>query len=98
MVDGLLIDQSSIASKTCDACIQPKQACKSYPQKVEHHSQTPGERVMSDVWGLAEKESIGKWKYYISFTDDCTQYVHVLFLKDKGQAFDCIKECVAQIK
>ena len=24
--------------------------------------------------------------------------MHVLFLKDKGQAFDCIKECVAQIK
>ena len=33
-----------------------------------------------------------------SFTDDCTQYVHVLFLKDKGQAFNCIKEHVAQIK
>ena len=53
---------------------------------------------MSDVWGPAGKESIGRWKYYISFTDDCTQYVHVLFLKDKGQAFDCIKECVVQIK
>ena len=43
-------------------------------------------------------ESIRRWKYYISFTDDCTQYVHVLFLKDKGQVFDCIKERVAQIK
>jgi hypothetical protein len=53
---------------------------------------------MSDVWGPAGKESIGKWKYYISFTDDCTCYVHVLFLKDKSQAFDCIKECVTQIK
>ena len=53
---------------------------------------------MSDIWGPAGKESIGKWKYYISFTDDCTRYVHVLFLKDKGQAFDHIIERVAQIK
>ena len=98
MVDGLKIDQSSIASKSCDACIQAKQARKSYPQEAEHRSQTPGERVMSDVWGPARKESIGRWKYYISFTDDCTRYVHVLFLKDKGQAFDRIKECITQIK
>ena len=85
MVDGLKIDQSLITSKTCDACIQAKQAWRSYPQEAEHLSQTPGERVMSDVWGPAGKESIGRWKYYISFTDDCTQYVHVLFLKDKSQ-------------
>jgi hypothetical protein len=39
---------------------------KSYPQEAEHQSQTPGERVISDVWGPAGKESIGKWKYYIS--------------------------------
>ena len=98
MVKGLSIDQSSIASKSCDACIQARQSQKSYPQEAEHHSQTPGERVMSDVWGPAGKESIGKWKYYISFMDDCTHYVHILFLKDKGQAFDRIKERVIQIE
>src|ERR1700678_1004508 len=53
---------------------------------------------MSDVWGPAQKISIGGWKYYISFTDDATQYVYVLFLADKSQAFDRIKERVAQIK
>ena len=74
MVNGLAIDQSSIPSKSCDACIQAKQARKSYPQEAKNCSQTPGERVMSDVWGPAGKESIGKWKYYISFTDDCTRY------------------------
>ena len=98
MVNGLAIDQSSIPSKSCDACVQAKQAHWSYPQEAENCSQTHGDRVMSDVWGPAGKESIGKWKYYISFTDDCTRYVHVLFLKDKGQAFDRIKERIAQIK
>ena len=36
MVDGLFIDQSLIASKSCDACIQAKQAWKSYPQEAKH--------------------------------------------------------------
>ena len=98
MVEGLLIDQSPIASKSCDTCIQAKQARRSYPQEAKHRSQIPGERTMGDVWGPAGTESIGKWKYYISFTDDCTRYVHVLFLKDKAQAFDRIKERVIQIK
>jgi transposase InsO family protein len=38
------------------------------------------------------------FKYYISFTDDCTRFVNVLFLPDKSQAFDQIKERLAQIK
>jgi hypothetical protein len=63
MVDGLFIDQSLIASKSCDACIQAKQTRKSYPQEAKHRSQTLRERIMSDVWGPAGKESIGKWKY-----------------------------------
>lgn len=41
---------------------------------------------MSDVWGPARVESIGKWKYYISFTDDAKCYVATLFLWTKDQA------------
>ena len=53
---------------------------------------------MGDVWGPAEKESIEKWKYYISFMDDCSHYVHVLYLENKGQAFNSIKKQILQIK
>ena len=98
MVDGMSIDHSSTPSQSCESCIEAKQAHRSFPQEAENRSQEPGERIMSDVWGPAAKESIGRWKYYISFTNDCTRYVHVLFLCDKSQAFDWIKEHVAQIK
>jgi hypothetical protein len=53
---------------------------------------------MSDVWGPAQTESIGRWKYYVSFTDDGTRLTAVLFLKKKGQAFDRIKEYVAVVE
>lgn len=60
MVKGLLIDQSMITSKSCDVCIQAKQARRSYPQEAEHRSQVPRERTMGDVWGPAGTKSIGK--------------------------------------
>jgi transposase InsO family protein len=53
---------------------------------------------MGDVWGLAHVESIGKWKYYISFTDDAKRYVTPLFLRTKDQAHSQIKTYVNMIE
>ena len=98
LVNGLKIDQSSIPSQSCVACIQAKQAHQPFPQEAENRSVIPGERVISDVWGPARVVSIGGWKYYISFSDDCVRRVTVLFLRAKGEAPSRIKEHVAKIK
>ena len=71
---------------------------KPYPKEAENGSKIPGERIMSDVWGPMRIESIGKWRWYISFIDDCTQNSNIKFLKAKGEAFDWIKEQVAKIE
>ena len=80
MVKGLMIDESSIPSRSCEACIQAKQAHWPFPQEAKNRSTIAGERIMGDVWGPACVESIGKWKYYISLTDDAKRYVTMLFL------------------
>jgi hypothetical protein len=98
LVSGLSIDQSSIPSKTCDACTEAKQAHKPFPQEAENRSKIPGERIVSDVWGPARVISIGGWKYYISFGDDCVRFVNALFLRKKKDAPQRIKERVAKIK
>ncbi|KAJ3543106.1 hypothetical protein NMY22_g3260 [Coprinellus aureogranulatus] len=98
LVEGLGIDESSIPSVSCEACIQAKQTRKKFPKEAEHRSETPGERFMSDVWGPAQKTSVDRHRYYISFTDDCTRYVTVLFLKDKSEAFDRISGHIAMLK
>ncbi|KAF9538361.1 hypothetical protein CPC08DRAFT_614876, partial [Agrocybe pediades] len=59
MVKGMAVDSSSSPSKTCEACIQAKQAHRSYPQEAQHRSTEPGERLVSDVWGPAKVTSIG---------------------------------------
>ena len=72
LVTGLNIDQSSIPSHTCEACIQAKHAHKPFPQEASNRSEVPGERTMTDVWGPVKPKSIGGFNYYVSFMDDCT--------------------------
>jgi transposase InsO family protein len=98
MVEGLTIDQSSIPSKTCDACIAAKQTHRQFPQEAENRSKIPGERFMADVWGPARVKSIGGWIYYVSFADDNTRHISTLFLQNKGEAAGRIKEHVRKIK
>ena len=98
MVEGFAINQSSMPSITCEACIQAKQSRKPYPKEAENRSKISGERIMLDVWGPTRIESIGKWKWYISFIDDCTRNSNIKFMKTKGEAFDWIKEQVAKIE
>jgi transposase InsO family protein len=98
LVSGMEIDQSSIPSKTCEACIQAKQAHEPFPQEAKNRSTIVGERVISDVWGPARVTSIGGWKYYVSFIDDAKRYDTVLFLAKKTDTSNRIKGHVAKIK
>ena len=59
MVEGFAINQSSIPSIMCRACIQAKQSWKPYPKEAENRSKILGERIMSDVWGPIRIELIG---------------------------------------
>jgi len=58
MVDGLKIDESTFPSESCEACVQAKQAHKPFLQEAKNRSKVPGKCIMSDIWGLAQTESI----------------------------------------
>ena len=98
MVKRLMINESSIPSQSCESCIQAKQAHRPFLQEAKNRSTIAGERIMGDVWGPACIESIGKWKYYVSLTDDAKRYVMMLFLRTKDQAQFWIKEHVNMIE
>ncbi|KIJ42164.1 hypothetical protein M422DRAFT_81072, partial [Sphaerobolus stellatus SS14] len=98
LVNGFTIDEASIPLRSCESCIKSKLAHRRFPPEAQNRSNVPGERLMSDVWGPSRVHSIHKSKYYISFTDDCTRMCHILFLKDKGQAFDKIVEYATMVE
>ena len=98
MVEGLNVDESSIPPTSCDACTQGRMAHKPFPQEAQNRSQTAGERQLSDIFGPVRIKSIGGFTYFVSFTDDATRFSHVLFLRDKGEAFDRVTGYCAQIE
>jgi Integrase core domain/GAG-pre-integrase domain len=98
LVDGLEIDESTVPSRSCEACIQAKQHVKPFPKEADGRSRIPGEQTFSDVWGPARVKSIGGAKYFISFIDDAARTNIPMFLKTKGEATSRIKQYVAMIE
>ena len=48
-----------------------------------------------DLWGPSPVASVGRRKYYITFTNDHTHYTHLEILCTKDQALDAYKAFVA---
>jgi hypothetical protein len=97
LVDGLEVNQDS-PIVDCEACIQAKQVCKPFPDSIDERSKDPGDLTHSDLWGPARVESIGRAKYYISFIDDCSRRVSVVFLKHKNEATTKMKQHLTYLK
>ena len=49
------------------------------------------ELVFSDVWGPA-CESIGRYKYYVSFIDDFSKFTWIYLLKHKFEVFQKFRD------
>lgn len=68
----------------CNVC----QVAKSHqlPYSSSNHvSTSPLELIFSDVWGLAP-QSVGGYKYYISFIDDFSKFSWIYLLHDRSEA------------
>ena len=97
LVDGFDVDTTT-QSTSCDSCIQAKQTVNSFPKEAEGRSKIPGERIFSDVWGKIRTPSLGGAQYFISFIDDATRMVTVMFMKAKSEATGHIKQYVNEIE
>jgi hypothetical protein len=69
----------------CDACQKAKSHRLPYPRSSSA-SKAPLELIFSDVWGLA-CNSIGNYKYYVSFIDDFSKFTWIYVLKHKSEVF-----------
>ena len=98
LVQGFSVDPTSIPSNTCEACIQVKLSHKAFPSEAQNHLETPGERVMGNVWGPIGVKSIGGFYYFIIFLNDAKRYNTVLFLRNKTEAADRMEQHAEKIK
>ena len=73
---------------TCEVCIRTKTTRKPVPIKHEgEHAQALGEEIHSNTWGPTCVATLGGHKYYVSFTDDATQFSTVYLMRSKSNTF-----------
>jgi hypothetical protein len=85
--NNLPVDVESIHESVCYTCQQGKMHQLHYP-KSSRVSQFPLELVFSDVWGPAP-ESVGRFKYHVSFIDDFNKFTWIYLIKHNSEVFQC---------
>src|SRR5437588_5760003 len=94
-VEGVeLIDDHT--SLICDSCKHVKSMHK--PIQKEHEAPLAKafrDKVHSNLWGPTLIQSMGKWKYYIMFTDNSTRYTCLTALHSKDKALNAYKDFVS---
>jgi histone deacetylase 1/2 len=78
-----LLDSSK--HSVCSACQQAKSHQLPYSVSTSISTQ-PLELIFSDVWGPAI-DSVGRYKYYVSFIDDFSKFTWIYLLKYKSEVF-----------
>jgi len=77
----------------CESCVYAKATRKPVSKTREGERATEfGGEVHSDLWGPSPVQSLGRKRYYITFTDDKTRLTNLYFLAKKDEAFASYKE------
>jgi hypothetical protein len=58
---------------------------------MSFQAQAFSEEIHSNLWGPSPVVTIGSCKYYVTFTDKYTLYMHLDLLKTKDQTFAAYK-------
>jgi hypothetical protein len=87
------------SSFTCNSCLYAKMIRKPISkEQMISQAEAFGKEIHSDLWGPSPVETIGSHKYYVTFTDEYTWYMHLDLLKTKDQTFAAYKAYVAWVK
>lgn len=80
----------------CESCMKGKQHRKNFGTR--ERASSPGELVHTDICGPMSKDSIGKKRYFVAFTDDFSKYRHVYFLQYKSEVAQALYTYVNEAK
>lgn len=76
----------------CVACLMGKQTRQPFERNKANRARELLELVHSDLSGPMSDNSMGGYRYYITFIDDFSRKTFVYFLKAKSETFEKIQE------
>jgi len=97
VVTGITLKKSSKA-EFCSACIQGKAHRKAFSKESKTTYMVYGDKVIIDLWGPAQVNSLGGHHYYQLYHDMFTHEDHINFLKRKSEAFERYLKYEAWVK
>ena len=88
LVKGVDLDLNS-KPDFCQTCIKAKATQKSFPKmSTKENIKAYGDKIMADVWGPAELESLDYKKFYLLFQDQHSHEEHIYFMAKKSEALE----------
>jgi transposase InsO family protein len=91
LINGVTFQRSADLS-FCRGCVEGKMHRKPFKPVGEIRSVQRLQLVHSDVCGPMHTESLGGYKYFVTFIDDYSRCCSVYFLKQKSEVFEKFKE------
>lgn len=70
----------------CKSCLSGKMSKIPFVESNKRSS-VPFSKVHSDVWGPCPYSSLHGYKYFVTFTDDCTRFLWVFPLINKSEVY-----------
>jgi transposase InsO family protein len=98
-IGGVVAGVQNLAppNEPCDGCAKGKQHRQPFPRS-ETCSTELLMVVHSDVCGPLDALSLGGSRYFVTFIDDKSRYVHIRFLKKKSEVLDRFREYVELVE
>ena len=90
MVEGIPLLKNERA--TCDGHAPGKQHKEEFPTHTNKIKRDILELIHTDACGPLQMKSLGGASYFLVFSDDCTKYTWVYFLRKKSDVFEYFKE------
>ena len=82
----------------CEPCVEVKAHQQPYPKLSDIRSANILELTHSDVCDPLKPQSLGGMGYFVTFTDDCSRFVWVRFIRDKSEVFRKFRELVKELE
>lgn len=95
--DGIEINECKNI-KQCVSCIEIKLRRKSFPKVSSSRSKEVLDLIHSDLCGPMRTPTVGKKKYFLTFTDDFSRYTTVYLLETKDEVLPKLKDFLTEMK
>ena len=101
LMNSYLVKDMAVSTQTltfCEPCAQGKAHQQSYPKISDTRSADILDLIHADVCGPINPVSLGGKCYFVTFTDDCSRFVWVRFIRHKSEVFQKFRDLIKELE